>query len=359
MKRILIAGVSMETGGIEASLLSLVNRLASEYEITLALERKEGIFLEEVDKRVKIIEYRPSSHKNIFLRKVINLCKRMGFIRKYKKKFDLAISYATYSLCDSFMARTASDNAVLWVHSNYYILLGEKEEKVKEFFTEVKAEEFRKIIFVSEDAKNAVTSICKDLEGKSLVCYNFLNAERIRKMATEEIGEKKEEKITFLHVGRHTEEDKKITRILEAAEELKKQGYSFRVLLVGEGREDKTYQELVKEKNLEDTIFLLGSKKNPYPYYKISDALLVSSEYEGYPVVYLEAMLLGLPIITTQVSDSEQIIKGKYGMVVEKSARGVYQGMKDFLEKGYKVIEKWDEKAYNDEIFRNLKDLTQ
>ena len=49
---------------------------------------------------------------------------------------------------------------------------------------------------------------------------------------------------------------------------------------------------------LEDNIKFLGKKKNPYPYYKLADAVVLSSDYEGYPVVFLESYILNKPIIT-------------------------------------------------------------
>lgn len=360
MKKIIIAGVSLEIGGIETSLVTLVNHLAEQgNEITLALEKKQGELLEKIDKRIKIIEYRPSTCKIVPFRKMINLLKRIGFQRKYQNKFDISISYATYSLPDSFMARTASPNSILWVHSNYYILLGKKKENVREFMEQVKAKEFRNIFFVSEEGKKQVLACYPELESKSSICHNLIDGEKIEKLSQEKSTIEKEEVTTFLHVGRHTEEDKKITRIIEAAERLKQEKFSFRILLVGEGRDDVIYQELVKNKQLENVIFFCGAQKNPYPYFKISDALILSSEYEGYPVVYNEAILLEIPIITTEVSDSKKIIENKYGKVVGKSTEGMYQGMKEFLEKGFKIQEKWDVNAYNTDIIQKIQDLTQ
>ena len=75
---------------------------------------------------------------------------------------------------------------------------------------------------------------------------------------------------------------------------------------------------MVKEYGLEDKIIFLGKKQNPYPYFKIADSLILTSEYEGFPVVYLEAMLLELPIITTDVSDSLKVVKDKYGIVTKR-----------------------------------------
>ena len=87
-----------------------------------------------------------------------------------------------------------------------------------------------------------------------------------------------------------------------------------------------------------------------------SDCLLMSSDYEGYPVVFIESMILGKPIITTEVSDSLLDVKDKYGIVVEKSENGVYSGMKEYLDKGFNM-QKFNAERYNEEILRKLNEI--
>ena len=65
MKKILFAAYSLDLGGIETALVTLINYLAKKkYDITLVLEKKEGIFLDTIDKNIEIIEYSPSYNKN-------------------------------------------------------------------------------------------------------------------------------------------------------------------------------------------------------------------------------------------------------------------------------------------------------
>ena len=97
----------------------------------------------------------------------------------------------------------------------------------------------------------------------------------------------------------------------------------------------------------------MGVKQNPYPYLKNSDAMVMSSDFEGYPVVFVEAKILGIPIITTDVSDSKKDIDKKYGLVVEKSEKGVYKGMKEFLDNSY-TPDTFNPEEYNEEILNKL-----
>ena len=113
---------------------------------------------------------------------------------------------------------------------------------------------------------------------------------------------------------------------------------------------------MVKNKKLEDNITFLGQKKNPYPYYKISDCVVLTSEYEGYPVVFIESMILKKPIITTNVSDYEQIEKG-YGIVTTKNVDDIYKAMKNFIQNGYELKSEFNYHKFNEEILGIIEKL--
>lgn len=375
MKRLLFSAVSLETGGIEKALVTLLNYLShqrangeSKYEITLVLERKEGIFLNELNKNIKILEYRPSNNKIEPLRKFINLCKRLKFKSKYNNKFDYACSYATYSLPAAFVATTASENTCLWVHSEYMSMFKNNEKEYINFFEKLHIQEFKKIVFVSNNSREifvntfkkieSIKPQYKDIEEKTEVIHNLIDYTEIVTKSNEKVEDvNKREIYTFLHVGRQTEEEKKITRILKSAQKLKEDGYKFRILLVGKGKNTEDYKKEAKNLNIENEVIFLGQKKNPYPYFKLSNCLILTSEYEGFPVVYTEAFILELPIITTDVSDAKTEIEGKYGIVVEKNINSIYNAMKEAIEKGITIKEKFDYKRYNMEIIEKITKL--
>ena len=65
MKKLLFAAYSLDIGGIEKALVTLVNELQNrEYDITLVLEKIQGIFLEELNPKIHVIEYLTSKDKN-------------------------------------------------------------------------------------------------------------------------------------------------------------------------------------------------------------------------------------------------------------------------------------------------------
>lgn len=370
MKKLLFSAVNLDVGGIEKALVTLLNYLADQkdedssqgcknkYEITLVLEKKQGLFLDTLNPNIKVMEYTPNSNKIVLIRKIINLFKQIQFKAKYKNKYNFACAYATYSLPASFVARTASKNSALWVHSEYLTLLGNNKERYIKFFKSVKSSKFKKIVFVSNNARSIFTNIMKSQSNKSDVIYNLIDYKEVINKSKEKVTDIKKEKVyTFLNVGRHTEEDKKISRIIEAAKKLDEEGKKFRILLVGTGRDTESYRAIVRKYNLEDKILFLGQKRNPYPYYNIADSFLLTSEYEGFPVVYIESMILGLPIITTDVSDSKEIIQNRFGIVTSKDMESIYDAMRQAIDKGIHFKEKFDYEKYNRKIEEDIKKL--
>lgn len=357
MKKILFAAHSLGLGGIETALITLLEELVKkEYEITLVLEKKEGIFLDTLNPKIKVIQYTPSNNPIILIRKMINFCKQLKFKLRYKNKFDFSAAYATYSLSNGFVARTASENSALWVHLDYLTRNDNDEEKTKNYYKELKCEEFKQIVFVSKESKENFVKLFPDCKEKALYCNNLINGKKIIEKSEEEINEKKENIITFLNIGRHDEKQKRLTKLIEVAEKLKEDGLNFRILFVGDGQDHNMYKDMIKSKQLEDIIIFLGKKKNPYPYYKISDCVVLTSDYEGYPVVFLESMILKKPIITTNVSDYEQI-QGKFGIVTTKEIESIYNAMKSFIQNGFELKEEFDYKKFNEEIIRKLEQI--
>ena len=359
MKKILISARDLQIGGIEKSLINLINYLLEkQYKITLVLERKTGDLLKNIPKNVEILEYNPCENQFKTIRKTINLLKRMAFIIKYKNKFDTSISYATYLKSGSFVARISSKNSCLWCHADYLALFNEDKQKVEEFFEELKYEKFSKIIFVSKVGQENFLKVFPKIQN-TYICNNLIDYNEIYKQTEEKIALKYDDsKFTFLNVGRHDEKQKRLSRIIEAAQKLKRENYNFRIIFVGEGKDTKIYKEKAKECNLEDIIIFMGKKNNPYPFFKIANAVVLSSDYEGYPVVFLESFILNKPIITTDVSDYKDVQNGR-GIVVQKNANDLYKAMKKILDDGYTVLNKFDVINYNEEIKRKLDFLLQ
>ena len=85
-----------------------------------------------------------------------------------------------------------------------------------------------------------------------------------------------------------------------------------------------------------------------------SSAYILSSRSEGLATVLTEALTLGMPIISTDVSGAKEVLgeKNEYGLVVDNSKDGIYQGMKEFLT-NQSIIKEFREKAFERAKFFN------
>lgn len=344
----------LSIGGMEKALVDLLNTsdLTQKYDVTLMLVYNvPKNYLNLVPKDVKIdLVYKDKWN---LLGKIITSFK---LLKRYMfpKKYYCSICYPHQHGILAKLTRKESNNSIIFIHTDLKNSRTKKE--LDKLMKNVEFEKFNKIICVSNCAKKSFLELIPNYNGHVVVANNYIDSNNIINKSKEKTTDVKKEKITtFLNVARHDESHKQIMRIIKATKKLNKENYKFRVILVGEGPDTNNYKEYIKENNLHN-IVLTGSKSNPYPYFKISDAFVFSSCYEGYGIVLNEARVLEIPLITTDVADAKDIIDG-YGILCENSEEGVYQGMKKFLDKGYKCKKKLDCKKFNDKITKTIDNL--
>ena len=331
-KSILISSYNLDFGGIETSLINLLKNFNyDKYNVTLVLEQKNGVFLKEVPKCVKIKEYKVSYNKNVIIRKFINLLKRIKWILGNYKKYHASICYATYSGPCGFVARTSSSNNILYVHSNYYEAFNKDRKKTRSFFDNLKIKKYNHIIFVSNESKKDLCKIYPDIEKKSYTINNLVDYNKILSLSKEKINIKKTSNKKFLFVGRLDESSKRLTLLLDVAKKCIKENVKAEFWIIGLGPDEKMYKNIVKKEKLKNVLFF-GAKKNPYPYILACDYLILTSIYEGFPVVYNEAIVLNKTIITTiDVSDDYISIPNRFGFVVDE--KNIYDKVKELSNK--------------------------
>ncbi len=315
-KRLLFTAINLEIGGIETALVNLLNKIDKDkYDLTLILEEKKGILLDEISDKVYIKEYKVFNFKPSMMCKVLNLLKRSIYSLFNYNTYEFSCCYATYSYCGNKLAKISSDNSSIWVHSNYKYVYKNIED-TKKFFNTRKMNEFRKIIFVSNESRNTYLELYPEHKDKSLVMNNFINIDRIEEKKKEkvEISKPKNKKL-LVFIGRLEEESKKITRLIEIANNIS----NIYVWIIGDGKDRDLYQKLIKEYKLEKRVLMLGSKKEPYNYMDKADYLILTSDYEGFPVVYLEALALNKEIITTIPVSAGKIDMNERAHIISKN----------------------------------------
>jgi len=329
-KYLLFASYNLDIGGIEVALKNLLDNINyNKYDVVVVLEEKKGSLLTKINSHVKIIELKVSNNKNIFLRKCINIYRKIKFSLVNAYNYDFSCCYATYSLSSNFIARISSLNNCLYVHSNYKDVY-QNEIKEKEFFTKRKIADFRRIIFVSNESRQDFLRLYKDLENKCLVYNNFIDEQAIKEKSLVPIEISKDlTKTLFVFVGRLDDSSKKLTRAINLIKKID----NCILWIIGDGKDKSLYQNLVKKYSLEDKVIFLGSKKNPYPYMKLADYIILTSDYEGFPVVYLEAITLDKPLLTTIKVSDDQINIENYANIISKEDEKMVFQVKKILQK--------------------------
>ena len=115
---------------------------------------------------------------------------------------------------------------------------------------------------------------------------------------------------------------------------------------MGEGPTRETLDRLVHELDLVDAAFLLGRRENPFPLLRRADCFVLSSIYEGQPMVLLEALTLGKPIVCTDFPTAREILEGLGAHIVDNSEQGLLAGMDDFI-RGRVNQPSFDHEEYN------------
>lgn len=362
-KKILFMVSSMNIGGVEKSLLSLLSVMPKEkYDITVLTLEKKGGFLDYIPSYIKVEEaawfkeIKPiimeSPQKTIkkYL-KENKVFKILTFIYSYYKskntdnryiyyknilksipenedEYDVAIAYAgPTEIIDAYIThKVKAKKKIGWVHFDI------SKHKINEKLYENLYEKFDNIFTVSNEANKKLNEIIPSTVNKSEVLLNIISKELINEMAKEDINFDNEfDGVKIVTVGRLSKE-KGQDLAIKALANLKKDGYKVRWYCVGEGNSREEYESLIKDNKLEEDFILLGATPNPYPYIKNSDIYVQTSRHEGYCLTLAEAKCLCKPIVTTNFNGAyEQLDNNINGIIVEYNEYEIYNAVKKIL----------------------------
>lgn len=334
MKNILIMTNDMNGGGAERVLLTLLQYLSRvQYRIDLCLVYRIGPLLSQIPNNVEVMAL--FKKRNIHSAEQIRKDDGELYQKAAKRRYDIEIAFLEGNAV-KIMSKSTNSNArkIAWVHIDLY-----QEHYTAPVYKSIEQE---RIAFSAFDQIFCVSSAVRDglikllgpcLLPKTSVVFNPIDAEKVQYLAGE--IEIPKESITFCAIGRLAPQ-KGFNRLLKAAGQIHAEGFQFQIWLLGEGRLIDVLQNECVRLCLEECVTFLGFQKNPYPYIKQADALVVSSWTEGLSMVTGESLILRTPVISTYCSgQAEALQHGKYGLLVENSERGIYAGMKAFLTGSY------------------------
>lgn len=343
MKKILFILPSLTMGGLERVQVTIANALAKKgYDVTVMVLENRLDLKDELGGRVHLI-YKPyKPHK---------IMRHIPYIRhkfyddgmwetratpkrlyKYyvgNEKYDVEIGFFR-GLSIKIISGSTNKycKKIAWVHNDFKCCGGVTNNFKNIKDTATAYSKYDRIVCVSRQAMFSFNEII-GLRDKTQVIYNMIPANSILKLAKEPIDIKKTI-FTILAVG-HLIEQKGFDRLLAAVKRLYDAGFQFDLWLVGAGSDEQKLKAYAKEHSLSNVKFL-GYQKNPYKYMKAADLYICSSRYEGFNLTVAEALLLETPVLSTNCTGPGEILAdGKYGVIVDNSTDGLYNGIYGIL----------------------------
>lgn len=359
-KRLFISVQYMEIGGVERSLLGLLDSLDySRFDVDLFVHRHSGELMQFIPSEVNLLPEIPAyTTLTRPIRQVVSegywkialgrlyakFRARVSDKRNNKDEnysiyqyvadatthclppvndvvYDLAISFITPHniVKDKVKARCKA----AWIHTDYTNVTINVKQELKTWGA------YDYIVAISEDAKKAFASkfptlSCKIVTIENILPVNFVKEQSLLKEP------KLDGKIKLLTVGRFCYA-KAFDHAVRICAQLVKNALPVKWYAIGYGDED-LIKKVIEECNMQEHFIILGKKTNPYPYIAACDIYVQPSRYEGKAVTVREAQILGKPVVITAFNTSaSQLRDGIDGLIVPLDVDGAACGIQSLI----------------------------
>ncbi|MFD9628191.1 CDP-glycerol glycerophosphotransferase family protein [Peribacillus muralis] len=159
----------------------------------------------------------------------------------------------------------------------------------------------------------------------------------------------------FVNMGRLSPE-KGQDNLIRAFASFHEKHKNSKLYILGQGPLRGDLQAIIDELELNHSIHLLGQLENPFSFMEKCDCFVLSSHYEGQPMVLLEAMTLGMKIMATDIVANRTVLEnGKYGLLVENSINGLENGLATMANNANSNLEKFNYRQYNELAMETFK----
>lgn len=334
-KKVLFLIHDLMHGGAEKVLLNLVNNMNYEkFDVTVQTLFDVGVNKQFLSEKVH--------YKTVFKKmfrgntQYFKLYSPETLYRKYiKDDYDILVAYLEGS-CTRVIAGCPDSGKVkiAWRHfaenQKEFLQAYRSMEEAKDIYRR-----FDKVVGVSQTVIDTFEELTQ-LRGISTVKYNTNETDKILKLCEEEVTHPDfvEDDILKICGVAKVRPRKGFMRLAQAHKRLQEEGYKYRIYILGEGEEQAKIQQFLENNHLEDSFIFLGYDTNPYKYVARCDWFICPSFEEGFSTAATEALVVGTPVVTTLCSGMKEMLgeNDEYGIIVENSSEGVYEGMKKILD---------------------------
>jgi glycosyltransferase involved in cell wall biosynthesis len=338
-KKVLFVLDRMVMGGVEVLLLDILNSLdPQKYSVTVMTLFDGGDLVHELPITVKRVFLFKNQYKGIY-RVLRFISPSLIYNRLIQEDFDIEISFKT-GMPEKIVAasRNSQSKKIAWIHGdmefqNYGLESHVTTKKQTECYNK-----FDRIITVSEKCKNAFLNVTKTETSVEKI-YNAIKPEKIVKKLNENQSISMDKNMINLITIARLHKGKGIDRLIRAFSKGYKNNNKLRLYIIGDGPEENNLKKLAQELKINSVVYFLGKQLNPYVHIREATIYIHPSINESFGIVLLEAMYLGLPIVSTKCGGPEEILEnGKYGLLVENSQEGLNQALKKIAENHDQVL---------------------
>ncbi|MEF1200558.1 glycosyltransferase family 4 protein [Vibrio owensii] len=358
MRKIVFFVESLGSGGAERVLTVVANFFSENgWDVTIYVSTKETVPFYKVSESVKLVYLDFSYDKKGVWEKTLEQFRRIMKIRRILKSKNnhIVIGFLSHMNVRLLISSIFTGNKIFCCEHNHYNANRSKLFKYFKILSYIALSE-RISVLTERDYK----SYPRLLKRKLYVLPNPLGIE------VEIINKKnkyKERKIILLAIGRLCEQ-KGFDRLLEIISEFKLRypSVDFELKIAGDGKLRHDLESTINEFGLKSSVMLLGNVQHIENLYCDADVFLMTSRWEGLPMVLGEAMMYGLPTVAYDcpTGPREFIVNGKSGLLIPDGHKNefvealYYICMHDDIRKDYSKYAKDASKKYSmKNIYKN------
>lgn len=320
-------------GGAEKVLVNLVNNMdPGKFDITVMSLFGGGVNEQFLKPHIRHFScFRHMIRGNSHLMKLLTPRQLHRWL--IREKYDVEISYLEGPTARIVSGCPHQDVKILtWIHC-----LPEKRNVTLGFRSYQEARDiysrFEKVICVSKTAQAGFRRAFPGVDNVSVI-YNTNDSTAILNMAGRPVADVfRGTEVRLVGVGKLIPV-KAFDRLLRIHARLRGEGYPIRTYILGEGSLRAELEAAAKKLGIADSISFLGFQKNVYKYVSKCDLFVCSSLSEGFSTAATEALIVGTPVCTVEVSGMKEMLgeHNEYGIVTENSEEALYRGIKTLLD---------------------------
>lgn len=305
--RVLVVAVTLRGGGAERQLVHILNKLNySHFEPYLYLFKEEGIYLNDLPENLPIVSPQVCQ-KYEFPRVLLHLRRTLLSLQPHIVFSNLWPENVSAAIVSRSLSKNKRPKTIAGIQDSPHFYGRFRIWAAKWLLSRVDS-----IVGCSHGVREGLMEIAPEF-CRAQVIPNAVNIQLVRKLAEEPLDHPwlGDSVPILIAVGRLVEQ-KGLGYLLQALQILLRSRPVY-LFILGEGPLRSSLETQVRELGIDDYVHLFGFQSNPFKYMARADVFVLSSLWEGLPSVLLEAMALGLPIISTRAPyGPEEVIRDEF-----------------------------------------------